>query len=894
LEAELLALSIRHPPEAPLAPHHRMSRRTLLALASFLPVLLPAAARGQAPPERLTLAGELLPGATSVTKTGSVWTLAYAGDELIRYQIDTADPEVRKGVLVVREATSDSYPIHMGGPFWRDSSGVQWPPQIYGNTTTVSAEYAAGNSLVLEYTDKPAGGGTRHRRHTFTIAGKALRIRVQDLDQSLSYTNNYSGVYTGPTRSTESPQLVQMQGSLSVPIVLFRNGSASYLMGNVLDMYQSNASDWSLNQASTVVPGPDKIEFSMHTLGRYFKDSTGKLSAPVDDTWTVIVSSHLADVFVKPTQAPSPWLEGLRGRTVALLASNSGWDAYEQHFGQYQAWGMDEIAAYYFYFWTSQGGGPAWYPAKEPVKFKSMMSAGVGSGMQLGAYVQFAQMPPGATPPSVYDPLHIARTETGAFKLSLQNGAPLIATTASAIHADREMTLIKQDYGANLAYLDIQTYASPSRGADGDHVDQRASSPWARTLGKAIADQKAWMRGVQALVEGPLLGEGSIATQGSNLEWLWGGYCDSVQRVINTGAGKHANKIPAGDPKAITRWPVIPEFEWRVMNGLQANHGNGIYDRFFGPSDGPTMVDSNGNPKFPLTEAALDRYRIYEITYGHASFFMSNGPQAGSVSNMLELADMAKEYYLVNELQRRFYAVPVRAINYMHQGALKPFERVLYQTKTTDSFRDPRMQIVFQGGLVIYLNHSTSAWSVPGPAGSYTLPEDGWLAYAPDGFVAFSGIAPGSGGSRIDYCYAPARWEMLDGRGAVSSFGGINTGSVKRFKAQNFVHNRSVQESSNGTLTTTQGVAPAVVKVELVGGPLVTSRGERKPLRAIASFANGAWRDVTMLVQWSTDDLTVASADQAGVVLGSVKGQTLVRVSAFQGVTAAPVAVTVP
>src|SRR4029079_10061046 len=129
--------------------------------------------------------------------------------------------------------------------------------------------------------------------------------------------------------------------------------------------------------------------------------------------------------------------------------------------------------------------------------------------------------------------------------------------------ANREANLVKTNYGINLAYLDIHTYGPPASAPDGDHIDQVAGSRWAKTVGQSIADQKQWMRDMTEDFDGPLLGEGSISTIGTNFEWLWAGYCDSVQRVINTGANGRAQLYPAGDPGAPTNWPVIPEFEMR-------------------------------------------------------------------------------------------------------------------------------------------------------------------------------------------------------------------------------------------------------------------------------------------------------------------------------------------
>lgn len=851
--------------------------------------------------DRLTLLGEFVDGRVTVEKVGTVYALKFRGDgDGSEYQIDIGHTDVQRGMLRIWERYSDCFPMTAGGPTFRGSNGAGFLPINLAPTATLTDHYINGKSVVLEYTDNVPSSGVHHRRHTLALKGKVLSVTVEDLDQSLVYNGNYSGLYIGPTTGTEDVRTIPMQGALSTPVFMFQNGPHHHFFGGILDVFQSNASDFLLPDVALLTQGGSSINYTMHTSGRHYPTTAGQLSAPMKDTWRFAISRKLEDVLMTPTQSPSPYRELLEHRTIVLLLERTTpWSNYQSHLTQFAAWGMDDIAAYTFDYWSSsaddppalQNQGPDWYPAKDPNNFTALGAAARNLGMPLGVYTSFAAMPTTA-PGWVYDPAHIARSDTGAFNLSTQNSTPLVAITASGIHARREAQLIKQNYDLSAAYLDIQSYASPSHGADGDHIDQLAGSPWAKSIRQGLIDQKLWMRDMTDILEGPMLGEGSIATFASNREWLFAGYCDSVQRVINTGNYKKASQQNLNDPYSPTLWPVIPEFELRVMAPLQANHGNGFYDRFFSRSDTGMTNQTTGLPNYPLSRAAHDRYRIYEITYGHTTFFMTAGA-FNTAGNMNTYADMIREYYLGRALQSLYLDSPVRSIHYLHNGALSSFEQVFSQTESIDTFRHPKLRITYTNGLEIYLNHSSTGWNVTSGGVPLTLPEDGWAAYQPSsGFKAFSGLAPGTFGQRIDYCFAPGEYEFFDGRGNVSGYGNINTGSAKRIKVDNFARGLTVHEPSPNVIQVINGVAPVVASIEIKGDPNV-GVGDRVALKAIAHFTNGAFRNVTTLVDWSSLNQGVATINNGAALVALTPGQATITTSSFQGFAPPPFVVTV-
>jgi hypothetical protein len=346
---------------------------------------------------------------------------------------------------------------------------------------------------------------------------------------------------------------------------------------------------------------------------------------------------------------------------------------------------------------------------------------------------------------------------------------------------------------------------------------------------------------------------------------------------------------------------VIPEYEYRVAARLQAHHGNGLFNRFFGPSDGPQVFDPvTGGPVYPLTEQALDRNRVYQLTYGHAFFMQSNGPVPNNY--MLEI-DMIREYYLGSALQRLYLESAVRSIEYRSGTAWRTFEERLAEAGTTDAFIDPQLRIEFENGLVMFLNHAagedTGGWVEAWDGDSFRLPEDGFLAYLPGTpFLAFSASVVADGEERFDYCRAPGRYEFFDGRGAVAGFGGLSTettsGTIARGLAvESLAANVRLLERPNGQLLSEPlGPEPEVVAIEVEPATLTVQPGRRVGMRAVARLSNGGVRDVTTLVEWRSSDPDVA-VTEGPAVLGCRPGVARIEPEPLEGVEVAPGSVTV-
>lgn len=878
-----------------------MPRTAAFALLPCL-VLAPLANAGDPAVESLVLTGAEAPGQVALSVAGPVYTFAFTGgDEELRWEIDVSDPKVAGGMLRIHEAVSDSWPMDGAGPVFRDAAGtITWPNTNY-KKSVLTGHSASGGVLRLDHVLNL--NGTHPFRYEISAQGKQLRVRVLDPTGNLSGTDNFAGTTFGKSTGVENPVPVRMQGALAQPITLFRRegpeGTQHFFTANMLDMFQSNGSDYRIGGLIAPVITADSTTYALDTATRYDALSNGKLAAPLDDAFVIAVSSRIADVLVDSTAPPSPYRNLLANRMVVYMPS-SNWASYDAMFDLYLSVGMYSLAGYFFLDWTSSAVdppstasvGPDWMPAKDPDKFAPLMQHASWLGHLVGAYTAFNCMPDSA-PGSVWDPLQVVKDAAGNAKTYFGLGYPLLGVEASGLHAQEE-TAALHALGASAVYLDIQTYGSVSKGPDGGHLDQTAGSPWAKTMRQGYAAQKAWFEGMRDQLEGPLLGEGSISTANANMEWLYNGYVDSVQRCVNTGAGGDASTKPAGSPDAPTNWPIIPEYEWRVAARRQVNHGNGFYERFFGPSDGPGIVKPDGLPIYPLTQEALDLYQAFLISYGHAGFITTNGAKFPTGGYLTHPA-AAQVYFMTNALQLLYFAAPVTGIGYRHQGAWKSFEQVLFDTETLESFRGIPLRLDFANGLRIYVNHGAAPLVINEDGLNYTLPaETGWYAGMGNGwFRAFSAVPPGTGGQRIDYCKATGQYEYFNGRGGVAAFGGLSN-PEKRSAWKVTPTNLSVTENASGGLTAVPGPPPGFLGIQVLQEATELDPGERSGLKAVAYFDNGGVLDLTTLLDWGSTNPAVASVSSGAVVHALSSGNaTLVGVAPGGGILSTPVSVTV-
>src|SRR5205814_716396 len=132
------------------------------------------------------------PGTVTVSFSNNVYSLRFVGDEVIDYHIDLNQPLVPQGKIRVYEASSDCWPIYDGALGYRDAAGIDHSIGYLSGYASLTGQSMTADSVILDFTHNltAIGDGIRHCRTTYRLRGKMLSIRVQDMDQSLSYRRN--------------------------------------------------------------------------------------------------------------------------------------------------------------------------------------------------------------------------------------------------------------------------------------------------------------------------------------------------------------------------------------------------------------------------------------------------------------------------------------------------------------------------------------------------------------------------------------------------------------------------------------------------------------------------------------------------------------------------------
>ena len=817
-------------------------------------------------------------GATRLINQDPVFKFEFVGDETLTYVIDTGHPDVLGGLLRVVEESTGVTAVSEAGMTYRDSTGElrqpDWLRQQASPHLTVST---SGDTLRLLYDDAIDGG---HRRIVeLRMMGKALQVHAFDPDGETNGMAGYAGFAFGLTESAGAPFDLRIPGMISTPVTLFKSsqGETAYVTVQ-FDWSLSNSGTHTVPTYSDVRSGPDWIDNSVDV--HYPTNTDGRINAPVDETAWIVVTRNFEDTFPETEAEPSPYRDLLIDRTVTLFSrKHVTWQNKLELLRLFRDWGMDGMAFYDFYWWSASTFGPGpgqpqshtWFPALDEANFLTLTAFATEAGFLQGYYTLYGI---NATQP-FHDPTDAVVTDGNGSQ------ARRIAPRRAISHSQRDESAMRAAYDTSMSYPDVFGHQHPFVVVDYD----AAVPDKGKTTAEVLVDKRRLLRQMQVLHDGPCLSEGSGALHRFNRQYelLSAGFVDSSQATINTGAQVDNQDLAIGDPLTPVEWWVIPDYSLRVLNRTSVPHGNGFYDRFFVTS--PT----------PIAENLLDRYRLYEITYGHTSFFQTtaavNGAQPGELNNRLWYADMVKEYYMLQALQAEYFDSPVASVLYEYNSNMVDAGTVLASSThpggPLEEFRHPRIRIEYEGGLVIHLNHGPADWTGIAAGGSlYTLPEDGWVAHnSSTGLLAFSAIptdpAVSPQGSRIDYALAPNRYEMLDGRGVVPTFGGFDDPAQGlTLQVRNLVRNILVVEQPDRTLQATAGPAPALVSLRLEG-PTLMRGGHEGLLKAVATYDNGSSQRISHLLgSWVSSDLSVATVSRSGVINALAAGTTRISFEA--------------
>lgn len=800
--------------------------------------------------------GQLAQGQNYTSRVGNVLSFNYVGDENIKYVINlTSGQPSFSGALVVYEETSDSYPVVNGGLAYKSLVGTNYNIANIAPFTVLSGiTQISDNSYAADYYMSLDGGS--YMRHQFTIEGKSLKIRSYSLRTSWkNISGNYYAYTPGVMSGIENPCIVDMPGIGRIPTVCFdKTASDKYLMSCVVDLTKSNSNSYLQTSPSGVVPVDNTVNWANNLL--YLRTSDNiTIPQSVDETLNIIVSKNIKDVMFQYSRPASQYLSELRNKHVTLFSSPSPWvpqdplslrsNSWSNYINKMVECGVTDCLSYVFFFWTAETGtrfdllgneiaqlqnhGPTWYPAVNDSEFRSLLNYSNTVNWPIYSYQMYETVWSG-NPSANFQLTDLAINTAGSFKhLTGINTAYsgqydyFMSEKKSLPYVISEATELKANYNFSGVFWDVATYYLPSVL---DTMDARVGSD-SYTYKSVIRGRKTKFQSIKNIYNGPLLGEGSISDPTNEFDFLYAGYVDSLQGHINTHSSSVTFNLPSGSYRAPTVYPVVPEYNYRTVNKRQANHGLGFPERFFSLSDADCHATSPNTPIvsindfFPFTQIALDRYRCYEIAYGRIGYTQSNGYYANDIDgDYQKFSTQVAEYYVLNELQRRYLNGNIQTIKYrMPNNQYSGFEEVLFAKKNMTGFSGAAIYYKFDTDLEMWVNPYKEVIEVKLQGygiddGDYTLPRDSWLAVAPDGFIGFSAIAAADRGNsnstRIDYCYAPGRYELFDGRSGVASdgYGNITTSgnNLRLMKVYNFVNNNTIMKLTDSSVVVSGGL----------------------------------------------------------------------------------------
>lgn len=834
---------------------------------------------------RIIPLGATRAGATRLIDLAPRYVFEYDGDERIRYAIDTGHPDVAAGLLRIEEETTGSLPLFDAGLLYRDAQGVTQSPRWFRtNSGSTLATEVDGETLRLNYTGT-LDGGTSHV-YEIKLAGKSLEVRAYDAQQEVSGTAAFAGLAFGAHGSLGAPQDLRVPFMISTPVTKFQDpsGEGAFLAVQP-DAARSNSGRLRLKEYDGVTVTSDSIDSAPEIL--YPLHSRGDMNAPVDETFFLTVSRKIEDTFTETEATPSPYRDLLAGRTTALFSRiQANWADKKAHVEQLKSFGMDQMAVYDFFWWSesTQSFGPGstaqpqthiWAPAVDEPGCITFSETAKQIGFMHALYTLQGM--------NEDQPFHVSSDSVRNWQ---QADLLRISPTRAMSHSLREDTKIRERYGTTFAFYDVWGHEHPYVATDFDaDVPDKA-----KTVGETLAQKRAFYRQMQEIHAGPVLSEGSGAENRvkRQFELLSAGFCDSVQASITTGAEADLEDIPADDPLLPENWWVMPDYSLRVLNRTQVNHGMGFYDRFL------RVLQT------PLSSGRLDRYRLYEITYGHSSFFQTTGPingvEPGQLNNRLYFGSMIKEYYMMQALQREYLTAPIDAIEYLDGGTYRTASDILRNSTNPggalEDLRDPRIRLTYGNGLRIWLNHGEAPWEGINAAGrTFTIPGDGFVASHPaTGLLAFSAIptAPQalSTPTRIDYALAPGWYEMFDGRGSVEGYGDISTPQgINGLAVKNLASGVELHEEADRSIVTSDSPAPALESIAILGQRMMAP-GQRTLLRPIGIYGGGVEQEFShVLGTWESSAPSVIAVNSGGVITASAPGQATIRFRTGDGVS---------
>jgi hypothetical protein len=458
-----------------------------------------------------------------------------------------------------------------------------------------------------------------------------------------------------------------------------------------LDLFENSYFDPFQSDASNLASGDGQEAF-------YALNEDGVSSNRLNELWKISVSNNITNVMPYPEHPASPYISALAGKVVLDIKSGS-FDTIAEQIANLGNYGVNNCVVL-LEDWQRYGydnGLPSQYPANTTlggeVGMHSLGSAARAAGCLFGLHQNYVDYYPDY---AGYTPTATMRNADGTQMLAWLNTTTGIQSFATkpglfVSLAETQSPSIHSDYGTNMAFIDVNSSATPWWRADED-----ASVSGSGMFGTYRDGSIALWAYERSVENGPVLGEGKY-------HWFWSGLLDGVEAQFGAESTPITNGLTA---------PLFVDFDLGRIHPKQANYGMGFYDRWM--PDGATITST----------LQLDAYRMQEIIFGHQPYLTdalwSSVPRA------------LLEQDLVSPLAKRYASQTPSAISYLVNGVWSDASAAV---KAGD-FSLPRVTYLNGDTVIANSRSSILAWN------SLQIPQYGWAASG-SGLSAYTAVVDG-------------------------------------------------------------------------------------------------------------------------------------------------------
>ncbi len=281
--------------------------------------------------------------------------------------------------------------------------------------------------------------------------------------------------------------------------------------------------------------------------------------------------------------------------------------------------------------------------------------------------------------------------------------------------------LIRQKYDSDSAYTDVHTAVEPWR-----YCDYDARVPGAGTFAATYYAYGEILLNDQRTYCGPIFSEGTY-------QWLYAGLASGNYGLAYTDLD-------------LCEYPLQVAFDLLKIHPLECDIGMPWTAAFLegrkASLDTPERID-----------AGIDRFIAGTLAYGHIGWL---------VEESYGIRRTCRSYYLIQQTAKRYALQRPTTIEYADSdGSWLSVSQAL----ASGAIQDSRLHVVYENGLELYVNWDEErTWRLPIGLPEWaeiSLPPNGFVAFAPDGFRAASAIWQAH---RVDQVLSD-EYAYLDGRG---------------------------------------------------------------------------------------------------------------------------------